>query len=163
MSAGSHLQAHWWSGKIAFLTIFTILHLAPGSQLHSDEDLYTTVVVLPIKGLGKVHHTCQHCSLIRAVLAWKDKVDKLNDIVRNRVSFEASILSEVNFVYNVLQQPHHYLVFRYLAKEEGKGNGSEVILTLRHGNFCYWYYMLQFPMARPLTWPYNVADYPVHR
>ena len=37
MSAESHLQAHWWSGKIAFLTIFTFLHCIPAPSCTSRD------------------------------------------------------------------------------------------------------------------------------
>ena len=42
MSGGCQLQAPRWSGIITFLTIFTILHLAPGTQVRGWGSFYTT-------------------------------------------------------------------------------------------------------------------------
>ena len=49
-------------------------------------------MILPIEGLGEIHHDCQDGGLVRAVLAGKDEINKLNYIVGYRVALEPAVL-----------------------------------------------------------------------
>ena len=83
-------------------------------------------MILSVEGLGEVHHACQDGSLVCTVLAGQDKVNELNYVVGYGIALKPTILPEVNFILDVIQQPHYYKMFTHLAEEGSKGDGAEV-------------------------------------
>lgn len=77
-------------------------------------------MVLSVKGFRKVHHTGKYSCLVIAILLGEDKVNEFYEVMGDGVSLKPPILSEVNFVFDMIHNPLHNKLLSHLTEEGGE-------------------------------------------